>query len=431
MLHLLSTIAKRRTVHIARWSIILSARFWKGFIFVAASLSQRRWILNGWNAAKRWPKRTKTTENHFNIKPTASIQSIIRNVTETMPQNSRSISQRYRIECASGASLVPGSYLFSLFILHASDISCITHLSWQYMLIMETFCVNFIKFFSFSSIFVFRISAPRWRKYNGNRNRMVTKHPIKIVQKMIKVCKLLLIFPEIAHFHRNKMNIARNCRCNNFIFHNLLIHSDYLGNSNDSFCSSDISLDGSNFDNLDEATSDTLSLQNLDLHASHIHSNLLEGNAAAASNASNNIGNVNPIDKLYLMQNSYFNSEQWNFDDASQTNRKWNNYAMISIICISKLLNYVFFLSLLVKSKARLLFKFNLFSYGIWKFNRIYRIDSFEQQQQPQQVIIKSWKHNQKQNHTIPNQSKPNRRTLVFKNSFYQKCIHIHCIYLH
>lgn len=83
---------------------------------------------------------------------------------------------------------------------------------------------------------------------------------------------------------------------------------DYLGNSNDSFCSSDISLDGSNFDNLDEATSDTLSLQNLDLHATHIHTNLLDG-SAATSNAPN-IGNVNPIDKLYLMQNSYFNSEQ-------------------------------------------------------------------------------------------------------------------------
>ncbi|XP_055323148.1 LIM homeobox transcription factor 1-beta.1 [Sitodiplosis mosellana] len=83
---------------------------------------------------------------------------------------------------------------------------------------------------------------------------------------------------------------------------------DYLGNSNDSFCSSDISLDGSNFDNLDEATSDTLSLQNLDLHATHIHTNLLDG-TATASNTSN-IGNVNPIDKLYLMQNSYFNSEQ-------------------------------------------------------------------------------------------------------------------------
>lgn len=77
--------------------------------------------------------------------------------------------------------------------------------------------------------------------------------------------------------------------------------ADYLGNSNDSFCSSDISLDGSNFDNLDEATSDTLSLQNLDLHASHIHNNLLDS-SANSSNAPN-------IGKLYLMQNSYFNSE--------------------------------------------------------------------------------------------------------------------------
>lgn len=81
-----------------------------------------------------------------------------------------------------------------------------------------------------------------------------------------------------------------------------------MGNSNDSFCSSDISLDGSNFDNLDEATSDTLSLQNLDLHASHIHNTLLD-NATTASNPLAT-GNINPIDKLYLMQNSYFSSEQ-------------------------------------------------------------------------------------------------------------------------
>lgn len=81
-----------------------------------------------------------------------------------------------------------------------------------------------------------------------------------------------------------------------------------MGNSNDSFCSSDISLDGSNFDHLDEATSDTLSLQNLDLHTTHIHNNLLDSAAAAPNSTAT--GNINPIDKLYLMQNSYFNSEQ-------------------------------------------------------------------------------------------------------------------------
>lgn len=80
-----------------------------------------------------------------------------------------------------------------------------------------------------------------------------------------------------------------------------------MGNSNDSFCSSDISMDGSNFDNLDEATSDTLSLQNLDLHASHIHNTLLDNAATMNPSAT---GNINPIDKLYLMQNSYFSSEQ-------------------------------------------------------------------------------------------------------------------------
>lgn len=84
---------------------------------------------------------------------------------------------------------------------------------------------------------------------------------------------------------------------------------DYPANSNDSFCSSDISLDGSNFDQLDEATSDTLSLQNLDLHhsSSHGHSHMNE-NAMCGIGGGGGI-NGNPIDKLYLMQNSYFNSE--------------------------------------------------------------------------------------------------------------------------
>lgn len=78
--------------------------------------------------------------------------------------------------------------------------------------------------------------------------------------------------------------------------------SDYHANSNDSFCSSDISLDGSNFDQLDEATSDTLSLQNGELH-SHGHNNSHESGIGSLSSG------INPIDKLYLMQNSYFNSD--------------------------------------------------------------------------------------------------------------------------
>uniref|UniRef100_A0A1B0G3P6 Uncharacterized protein n=1 Tax=Glossina morsitans morsitans TaxID=37546 RepID=A0A1B0G3P6_GLOMM len=83
---------------------------------------------------------------------------------------------------------------------------------------------------------------------------------------------------------------------------------DYPANSNDSFCSSDLSLDGSNFDNLDDDT-DSLSLNNLELrstgssghhnqhhHHSHPHDML--------ANLNNSL--TNPIDKLYLMQNSYF-----------------------------------------------------------------------------------------------------------------------------
>lgn len=89
-----------------------------------------------------------------------------------------------------------------------------------------------------------------------------------------------------------------------------ILCTDYLGNSNDSFCSSDISMDGSNFDHLDEATSDTLSLQNLDLQTAHLHNNLLDNPAGNMTASTSNVGNINPIDKLYLMQNSYFNSEQ-------------------------------------------------------------------------------------------------------------------------
>ncbi|XP_066148234.1 LIM homeobox transcription factor 1-beta [Euwallacea fornicatus] len=75
---------------------------------------------------------------------------------------------------------------------------------------------------------------------------------------------------------------------------------NYPAHSGESFCSSDISLDDStNFDHLDEATSDTMSIQNLDLQSQSHH-----------NDNSTSTGNVaNPIDKLYLMQNSYFNTE--------------------------------------------------------------------------------------------------------------------------
>lgn len=84
----------------------------------------------------------------------------------------------------------------------------------------------------------------------------------------------------------------------------LILHfpDTYPAHSGDSFCSSDISLDDStNFDHLDEGTSDTLSLQNLDLQSNHPH-NSHEGMPPGTI--------ANPIDKLYLMQNSYFNTEQ-------------------------------------------------------------------------------------------------------------------------
>lgn len=79
------------------------------------------------------------------------------------------------------------------------------------------------------------------------------------------------------------------------------IADNYPAHSGESFCSSDISLDDStNFDHLDEATSDTMSLQNLELQPQSHHN---EGISTSSSIA-------NPIDKLYLMQNSYFSTDQ-------------------------------------------------------------------------------------------------------------------------
>ncbi|XP_023294595.2 LIM homeobox transcription factor 1-beta [Lucilia cuprina] len=82
---------------------------------------------------------------------------------------------------------------------------------------------------------------------------------------------------------------------------------DYPANSNDSFCSSDLSLDGSNFDHLDD-DADSLSLNNLELQSSsssghHHNSNPQD----ILANLNNSL--INPIDKLYLMQNSYFQGE--------------------------------------------------------------------------------------------------------------------------
>lgn len=84
-------------------------------------------------------------------------------------------------------------------------------------------------------------------------------------------------------------------------------------------------MDGSNFDQMDEATSDTISLQNMDMHGggggSHHHhghghhhasssdSGIMCGSAGGHPPGLGGGGSINPIDKLYLMQNSYFSSE--------------------------------------------------------------------------------------------------------------------------
>ncbi|XP_063701477.1 LIM homeobox transcription factor 1-beta-like [Culicoides brevitarsis] len=81
---------------------------------------------------------------------------------------------------------------------------------------------------------------------------------------------------------------------------NVPFSPDFNENSNDSIGSSDISdFDGSNFDQLDETTSDTL--QNISFSSQH--SITCENNNNQFGNIS---GSVTHIDKLYLMQNSYF-----------------------------------------------------------------------------------------------------------------------------
>lgn len=84
--------------------------------------------------------------------------------------------------------------------------------------------------------------------------------------------------------------------------------TDYPANSNDSFCSSDLSLDGSNFDNLDD-DADSLSLNNLELQSSSSSGHNYHNSNPQDILANLNNSLINPIDKLYLMQNSYFQGE--------------------------------------------------------------------------------------------------------------------------
>lgn len=76
----------------------------------------------------------------------------------------------------------------------------------------------------------------------------------------------------------------------------------YIGeHSGESYCSSDVSLDGST--NMEEGTSsDTLSLDLSMTTRSHDGSNSLHHSSM--------LTHVNPIDKLYLMQNSYFSANE-------------------------------------------------------------------------------------------------------------------------
>lgn len=83
--------------------------------------------------------------------------------------------------------------------------------------------------------------------------------------------------------------------------------TDFPANSNDSFCSSEISLDGSSsFGQIDEATTDTFQTIGLDHQGHSHHRNTSNGNGSFAGQGG---VNPNPIDKLYLMQDSYFSGE--------------------------------------------------------------------------------------------------------------------------
>lgn len=68
--------------------------------------------------------------------------------------------------------------------------------------------------------------------------------------------------------------------------------------------SSELSLDGSNFDHLDDA-SDTMSLQNLDLQSNHLSLDTSHYNLHHNNN-NNNLSCIDKLQQLCQMQNSYF-----------------------------------------------------------------------------------------------------------------------------
>lgn len=107
----------------------------------------------------------------------------------------------------------------------------------------------------------------------------------------------------------------------------------YIGeHSGESYCSSDVSLDGST--NMEEGTgSDTLSLDLSMTSRTHDGSTLLHHNSM--------LSQVNPIDKLYLMQNSYFSSNEWK---KKKKTILLKNGVLLFAFCLS--IVYVFCLSI-------------------------------------------------------------------------------------
>ena len=90
--------------------------------------------------------------------------------------------------------------------------------------------------------------------------------------------------------HRSKVERISYVLCNN--------NTDSYANSGESFCSSELSLDDSTgLEQLDDSGPELHTLEN---NPPHHHS------SSGSSELLPSYSQINPIDKLYLMQNSYF-----------------------------------------------------------------------------------------------------------------------------
>lgn len=87
----------------------------------------------------------------------------------------------------------------------------------------------------------------------------------------------------------------------------ILFSDNYNGNSGESFCSSDISLDGTEvgYEMADSENANTESNQGTSSHSHHPGTTQEPTSLSQGLNAAMH----NPIDKLFMMQNSYFSGD--------------------------------------------------------------------------------------------------------------------------